>query len=100
MFEFLKLGRKSLPGTAKRGTGRDHDMRQQMERRLRVGCLTDRAEAIFKGDMSSARKWLNTPNAALDNKSPLAAAETETGAELVEALMLRIERWLLQTRNF
>ena len=54
-----------------------------------VGIRT-KAEETF-GNKEKARRWLRRPTAPLNNEEPLKLLDTEAGARLVEALLVRIE---------
>lgn len=62
----------------------------ESDRALRLARLSAEAGRIF-ADPEKARRWLRKPNRALHNNTPLALARTETGARLVEDLLLQID---------
>ena len=71
-------------------------LREESERRLRVGCILDRLVMLFfNGDHAGANHWFKTPNPGLGNKSPFELVNTELGAEEVEDLITRIEHWVV-----
>jgi putative toxin-antitoxin system antitoxin component (TIGR02293 family) len=51
--------------------------------------LTELATRIFR-DAEFARRFLNLPNPALNNRVPMELAETDAGAREVEAILTRI----------
>jgi len=51
--------------------------------------VTEAAEKTF-GDTDFARKFLNLPNPALNERIPIEMAETDAGAREVEAILTRI----------
>ena len=53
--------------------------------------IVDKAIKLFDGDSNAATRWLNTPNKALSNQTPLDYSGTESGAHEVENLIGRIE---------
>ena len=75
-----------------------------MERRKHTGHLSpDESERLYRlakilafaesvlGDKAKARHWLNSPNRALGNVTPLSLLETEAGADEVANVLGRIE---------
>ena len=62
----------------------------ESERALRLFRLVRHAEAVF-GTLEDARTWMQTPNLALGNESPLQFADTEPGARRVDQLLGQIE---------
>ena len=73
----------------------DRLIREEMERRLRLGCIADRVVFLFGGDRLGAQQWLHTPNHGFGDKSPVDFAVTELDAERVEDIINRIEHWLV-----
>jgi putative toxin-antitoxin system antitoxin component (TIGR02293 family) len=78
--------------------------RRTMERRKLTGRLSPaESERIYRlakilalaesalGDKQKARRWLNSPNRALGNVTPLSMLETEAGADEVTNVLGRIE---------
>jgi putative toxin-antitoxin system antitoxin component (TIGR02293 family) len=57
----------------------------------RLASLFDKALELFEGNGAAARAWLRTSSKALANHAPLALAETEIGARVVEDLIGRLE---------
>ena len=62
----------------------------ESERLIRVARLMARATEVFASE-ESARSWLRRPAMALAGESPLAFADTEIGARVVEFLLGRLE---------
>ena len=48
------------------------------------------ADRVF-GDPQKAARWLRKPNRAAGQQAPIVLLETETGAKIVEDLLVRIE---------
>ena len=63
---------------------------QESERVYRLAKILALAESVL-GTKEKARHWLNTPNRALGNVSPLSLTETEAGADEVTTVLGRIE---------
>jgi putative toxin-antitoxin system antitoxin component (TIGR02293 family) len=63
----------------------------ESDRLLRISRIFDIAVELFEGDLGSARKWLTTPQRALQDKMPLEFAKSEVGSREVENLMGRLE---------
>ncbi|MDA3919869.1 MAG: DUF2384 domain-containing protein [Salinisphaera sp.] len=59
------------------------------ENLFRLSRLTTIAEEAF-GDRERAHNWLNTPNQVFDDEAPAELADTEAGAEWVEAVLMRM----------
>lgn len=49
------------------------------------------ATALFEGNVNAALNWCNKPNRALQWKAPFEIIDSEEGAMMVAALILRIE---------
>lgn len=60
------------------------------DRASRVASLRARAEDVF-GDPETAWKWLNRPNRALVQKTPLEMIDTDTGFQSVLTILGRLE---------
>ncbi len=63
----------------------------ESERLVRLARLFDKATEVFGGNEKVAAGWFKEPARALGNKTPLEMAETEIGAQEVNALLVRIE---------
>jgi len=63
----------------------------ESDRLLRVARIFQLALALFEGERSPAQSWLETPNPALNAKTPLELSKTEIGAREVENLVQRLE---------
>jgi putative toxin-antitoxin system antitoxin component (TIGR02293 family) len=62
---------------------------EQSDRLVRVARVLAEAEENF-GARDIAHRWLRRPNAALEGEAPLQLLDTDEGARMVEALLLRI----------
>jgi len=62
----------------------------ESDRLVRASRLLGKALALFEGDADAAREWL-AKAPALGGRTPLAAAQTETGAREVENLIGKLE---------
>ncbi len=56
-------------------------------RAYRLGQLVDQAIELYNGDLETGLRWLKTPNAALDHKTPFTVLQSEVGADQVERLI-------------
>lgn len=63
----------------------------QSERLVRFIRIIDKAVELFEGDWDGARKWLKTPNMALNWKKPIELMKSETGAYEILKLITRLE---------
>lgn len=63
---------------------------EETDRGLRLARIATQADRVF-GDRDKAARWLRKPNRTAGNQSPITLLETETGAKLVEDLLVRIE---------
>ncbi|RIA46311.1 putative toxin-antitoxin system antitoxin component (TIGR02293 family) [Hephaestia caeni] len=61
----------------------------ESDRLLRVVAVVAAAEEVF-GDTEKAHVWLNRENRVLGGETPLAMADTNHGARVVEALLGRM----------
>jgi putative toxin-antitoxin system antitoxin component (TIGR02293 family) len=64
---------------------------QESERLYRLACVVEKAIELFGGDVGAARQWLEAPNRAFSEQSPLEMTEAEIGAREVEDLIGRLE---------
>lgn len=62
----------------------------ESERVLRLARLFERAVEVM-GSEQNAQKWFQSPVKGLGGKTPLEFADTEPGAQAVEAILDRIE---------
>ncbi|MGH7575514.1 MAG: type II RES/Xre toxin-antitoxin system antitoxin [Longimicrobiales bacterium] len=62
----------------------------QSDRIARTASIVALAQRVF-GDVAVAREWLLTPNPALGHRVPMRLLRTGNGAQLVEAVLTRIE---------
>ncbi len=63
---------------------------EQSDRLARTAAIVAFGQRVF-GDAEAARKWLLTPNPALDMELPLRLLRTGSGTRLVESVLVRIE---------
>ncbi|MDW5418739.1 antitoxin Xre/MbcA/ParS toxin-binding domain-containing protein [Iodobacter sp. CM08] len=61
----------------------------ETEKVIRLASVLASAEMTF-GEQKLATKWLRQPNKVLNGMAPLEAAQTESGAKLVEKMMVQI----------
>lgn len=94
----IKLSEKALSDTidiSKRTLTRRKEAGRlsasESERLVRLGKLFDKATQVFGGNETHAAKWFKDPARGLGDKTPLAMADTELGAQEVYALLVRIE---------
>jgi putative toxin-antitoxin system antitoxin component (TIGR02293 family) len=57
---------------------------------VRVARVLALSEDVF-ADRAKAVAWLRRPKAGLGGKAPLAALATDTGARLVEAMLIQLD---------
>jgi putative toxin-antitoxin system antitoxin component (TIGR02293 family) len=79
------------PRTLARRKARNKLSGPESERLVRLSFVFDKAVELFEGDPEAARQWLRSPAPALGGLTPLAAVETELGAQEVESLIGRLE---------
>lgn len=75
-------------------TRRQHDgvlQPEESDRVWRASRIFEMAVDLFEGDVDRAREWLQTPQPALADETPLELAATEVGAREVEHLIGRLE---------
>ena len=63
----------------------------ESERLYGLASVFEKAVELFDGKVDAARDWLNSPNKAFAEHSPLQMTETELGAQEVERLIGRLE---------
>jgi putative toxin-antitoxin system antitoxin component (TIGR02293 family) len=63
----------------------------ESDRLFRASALFEKAIDLFEGDVTAAGRWLQAPQEALSNRTPLELASTDVGAREVENLILRLE---------
>jgi putative toxin-antitoxin system antitoxin component (TIGR02293 family) len=63
---------------------------EETDRALRLARIATQADRVF-GDREKSARWLRKPNRAAGQQAPIVLLETETGAKLVEDLLVRIE---------
>ena len=64
---------------------------EESDRLLRIARVVADAIQLFEADEAAARRWLNTPTAALAGRTPIDCIANEHGARLVEDLIGRLE---------
>jgi putative toxin-antitoxin system antitoxin component (TIGR02293 family) len=65
--------------------------RDEADRVVRVARVTARAQQVFGGKPEYAADWLRSPKSALGERTPMQVLITESGAHVVEELLLGIE---------
>ena len=63
----------------------------QSKKQFRLPSIFEKALDLFEGDAASARKWLETPNKAFGNQTPLDYSQSEWGAREVKNLLGRLD---------
>jgi len=63
----------------------------ESDRLLRASVVFEKAVGLFEGDVPAATQWLQTPQPALGDHTPLEFTQTEVGAREVENLIGRLE---------
>jgi putative toxin-antitoxin system antitoxin component (TIGR02293 family) len=63
---------------------------EETDRAVRLARVTALAERVF-GDETKAHRWLRKPSPMLGEATPLKLLATETGAQLVEQALHRID---------
>ena len=61
----------------------------ESDRVMRYAVLLDHTMDMMEGDQEAAKDWLKSPQALLDNKTPLEYARTEAGVSEVHQLIGR-----------
>jgi putative toxin-antitoxin system antitoxin component (TIGR02293 family) len=67
---------------------------EESDRVLRMVRVLSSAETVY-GSRARALNWLRTPNARLENRSPISLLKTDTGSRIVEELLLQIDEGML-----
>ncbi|HEY8226029.1 MAG TPA: antitoxin Xre/MbcA/ParS toxin-binding domain-containing protein [Pyrinomonadaceae bacterium] len=81
----LRIARRTM----ERRKAKGRLLPQESERVYRLAKVLAFAESVL-GNKEKARHWLNTPNRAVGNVTPLSLTETEAGADEVTNLLGRI----------
>ena len=68
--------------------------RDESDRLVRVARIVALSEDVF-ADQAKAVSWLRRPKASLGGKAPLAAIATDTGARLVETMLIQIDHGIV-----
>jgi putative toxin-antitoxin system antitoxin component (TIGR02293 family) len=63
---------------------------EESDRAVRLARVAALAERVF-GDGPKAQRWLRKPSPMLDSQAPIELLRTETGAQLVEQTLHRID---------
>jgi putative toxin-antitoxin system antitoxin component (TIGR02293 family) len=63
----------------------------EADRAVRVARVAARAQQIFGANPKYAEEWLRTPQRSLGDRAPLQMLASESGARVVEELLLGIE---------
>ena len=63
---------------------------EESDRAVRLGRITAMAERVF-ADQVKAQRWMRKPSPMLQGASPIEMLKTETGAQLVEQALHRID---------
>ncbi|MGH6925587.1 MAG: type II RES/Xre toxin-antitoxin system antitoxin [Propylenella sp.] len=87
----LVVPRRTL--ARRRGTG-VRLSKEESDRAVRLARITAVAERIF-GDPRKAHRWLRKPSRTLDGVTPISLLKSETGSQLVEQTLYRIEYGML-----
>jgi len=82
----LRIARRTME--RRKQTGRLRPA--ESERVYRLAKILAFAESVL-GSKEKARHWINAPNRALGNHTPLALLETEAGADEIAQVLGRIE---------
>lgn len=82
---------KVLKLTVREAEARQRLTRVESERLWRLASIYHKSLVLFEGDAEQANVWLNTPQKALGDVSPLKHVATEPGAAQVQDLIGRIE---------
>jgi putative toxin-antitoxin system antitoxin component (TIGR02293 family) len=67
--------------------------KEESDKAVRVARVTAAAEQVF-GEPERAWRWLRKPKRQFDSKSPIEMLASETGARLVEELIIQIDNGL------
>lgn len=69
--------------------------KQESDRLYRIGSVFQDVTRLFEGDKTRAARWMNRPERALGNNTPLKHLDTEAGAEAVRNLVGRLEHGIV-----
>ena len=75
--------------------GKDQLTQEESERLWRLASIYQKSLALFEGDAKQTVEWLDSPQKALGDVSPLKHINTEPGAAQVHELIGRIEYGVL-----
>ncbi|GEM_PF-703369 len=67
---------------------------EETDKALRLARIADLANQVF-GDKDKAQRWLRKPKRSLDGETPVAYLSSETGARVVEEMLVRIDTGML-----
>jgi putative toxin-antitoxin system antitoxin component (TIGR02293 family) len=65
--------------------------RDEADKAIRIARVTARAQQVFSAKPEYAGEWLRAPNKTLRERTPMHALATESGARMVEELLIGIE---------
>lgn len=88
VFKVLKVSNQELENKQKLSP-------EESERLWRLATIYEHSLALFEGDSERTFQWLNAPQKALGQVSPLEHVVTEPGAAEVQELIGRIEYGVL-----
>ncbi len=77
--------------TQKRRTGQGTYSREESERILRAVRLVLRVREMYEGNMEPVLRWFREPKTRFHGRSPFQMLETQTGAGLVEEMILQAQ---------
>lgn len=83
----LIVPRRTLVHRKTRSERLSHD---ESDRAVRLARITSLAEEVF-GDEAKAGRWLRKPKTRFDGRAPLDLLRTESGARLVEEMLLQLD---------
>jgi putative toxin-antitoxin system antitoxin component (TIGR02293 family) len=65
--------------------------RDEADKAIRIARVTARAQQVFSAKPEYAAEWLRAPNETLGERTPMQALATESGARVVEELLIGVE---------
>lgn len=86
IYSFI-VPRRTLVHRKSRREALTHD---ESDRAVRIARITSLAEEVF-GDDAKAGRWLRKAKVRFEGRSPLEMLRTETGARLVEEMLLQLD---------
>ena len=76
---------------ARRRAAKEPLTMDETDKALRLQRIASQAERVFD-DHDKAHRWLRRPQHALGNEAPIAFLASETGARLIEDMLVRIDQ--------